>query len=100
MWGRSLFTAPLAASLLCSAVEAGSIFARNDYPPQPPCSYPFTLFKSVGCYADPPGSRALEFATGMDMLNMTIELCTASCKNNGFQYAGIEYYRQCFCGER
>ncbi|MCJ1409529.1 hypothetical protein MMC19_003610 [Ptychographa xylographoides] len=30
---------------------------------------------------------------------MTIELCTASCKSNGFRYAGLEYYFQCFCGD-
>ncbi|MCJ1417082.1 hypothetical protein MMC32_003421 [Xylographa parallela] len=30
---------------------------------------------------------------------MTVELCTSSCKANGFRYAGLEYYGECFCGD-
>ncbi|MCJ1308832.1 hypothetical protein MMC25_002487 [Agyrium rufum] len=30
---------------------------------------------------------------------MTVELCVSSCKSNGFRYAGLEYYGECFCGD-
>lgn len=29
---------------------------------------------------------------------MTIESCSAYCKQNGFIYAGLQYYSYCFCG--
>src|SRR5947209_7224487 len=29
---------------------------------------------------------------------MTVELCQAACKANGYRYAGLEYYGQCTCG--
>ncbi|MCJ1478920.1 hypothetical protein MMC13_007604 [Lambiella insularis] len=112
MWGRSLFTASAAASLLCSTVQAGvipqnfsprDVFPRNDYDAQPPCTYPFTPFVYSGCYVDPSSpiqNRALDYSpTGQNQANMTVEWCTASCKANGFRYAGLEYYGECFCGD-
>ncbi|KAL8826061.1 MAG: hypothetical protein Q9191_004032 [Dirinaria sp. TL-2023a] len=29
----------------------------------------------------------------------TVEKCVAECKGNGYRYAGLEYYGQCFCGD-
>ncbi|OCK74591.1 WSC-domain-containing protein, partial [Lepidopterella palustris CBS 459.81] len=29
---------------------------------------------------------------------MTVETCTATCKSNGFRYAGLIYYGNCLCG--
>ncbi|KAK6346830.1 hypothetical protein TWF696_006937 [Orbilia brochopaga] len=29
---------------------------------------------------------------------MTPEICQAICKNNGYRYAGLEYYYECYCG--
>ncbi|KUJ08648.1 WSC-domain-containing protein [Mollisia scopiformis] len=29
---------------------------------------------------------------------MTVEICTAFSKGNDYQYAGLEYYGECFCG--
>ena len=70
-----------ATSVFASAVSGAAIARRNDYPAQPPCSYPFTPFNYGGCYVDPSiPNRALDFATNMDFQNMTVEKCTASCK--------------------
>ena len=30
---------------------------------------------------------------------MTVEKCKELCLNGGFAYAGIQYSRQCFCGD-
>lgn len=80
MAGRSLFIASLAASIF-SLASAAAVFKRNDYPPLPPCSYPYTPFDYVGCYVDPAGqARALDFSAGGLKQNMTVELCTATCK--------------------
>ncbi|MCJ1322778.1 hypothetical protein MMC15_008128 [Xylographa vitiligo] len=102
MWAKSLLTASAAASLLGSAVEAGVIplLPRNDYPAQPPCMYPYTPFVYSGCYVDPSlPTRALDWSPDLNSQNMTVELCTSSCKANGFRYAGLEYYGECFCGD-
>ena len=30
--------------------------------------------------------------------NMTIENCLRYCSDGGFNYAGVQYSKQCFCG--
>ena len=80
MAGRSLFAASVAASIF-SLASAAAVLRRNDYPPLPPCSYPFTPFDYIGCYTDTPGqTRALDFSAGVKSENMTVEFCTATCK--------------------
>ncbi len=29
---------------------------------------------------------------------MTVEPCAQRCRAKGFEYAGVQYARQCFCG--
>ena len=89
MWAKSLLTASAAASLLGSAVEAGVIplLPRNDYPAQPPCMYPYTPFVYSGCYVDPSlPTRALDWSPDLNSQNMTVELCTSSCKGTSYPY--------------
>ncbi|KFA81670.1 hypothetical protein S40288_09921 [Stachybotrys chartarum IBT 40288] len=83
----------------------------------PPCLEPFRPFVYSGCYQD--GSpRTLEYRSEQSSRNMTIEACVAECKGefpwyhvyaakkmahyvplgNGFRYAGLEYYGECYCG--
>ncbi|KAI7498899.1 WSC-domain-containing protein [Hortaea werneckii] len=54
----------------------------------------------LGCYSDT-GVRTLSGAS-TEALNMTVERCADYCaaQNNGvgYQYYGLEYYSQCFCG--
>ena len=99
---RSLFTVSSLAACFLSTNASANIFNRNDanYPGVSPCTYPFTSFDYVGCYIDPSApDRALAYDTQLSTSNMTVELCTASCKANGFIYAGLEYYGECFCGD-
>lgn len=79
MAGRSLFTASLAASIL-SLSSGAAVLKRTDYPPLPPCSYPYTPFNYVGCYVDPSVQRALDFSAGGLSQSMTVDFCTATCK--------------------
>ncbi|KAH7328528.1 WSC domain-containing protein [Stachybotrys elegans] len=63
----------------------------------PPCVDPFKPFVYSGCYKD--GSpAALEYSAPGGNKNMTIEKCVAECKGNGFRYAGLKYYGNCYCG--
>jgi len=54
-------------------------------------------YKSLGCYSEPPNTRAL---TGLVIADdsMTVNRCEARCKTAGFQYYGVEYGRECYCG--
>ncbi|XPS68135.1 hypothetical protein M3J09_000426 [Ascochyta lentis] len=52
----------------------------------------------LGCLTDSVEARALSlFQTSED--DMTVFACTSSCKALGYTLAGLEYSRQCFCGD-
>ena len=99
---KSVAAASAALAILVSTTTAFAVdhshARRNSIVPAPPCTYPFTNFNYVGCYTDPSTVRALIFDPGLDFDTMTPSLCIAACKGNGFRYAGLEYYGQCFCG--
>ncbi|KAH7118765.1 WSC domain-containing protein [Dendryphion nanum] len=82
--------------LFSAAVLAGAATATKEN--QPPCPYPYTPFVYSGCFADARSARTLSYGPGVDYGTSTIETCTAACKGNGFKYAGLEYYGECFCG--
>ncbi|KAF7951375.1 hypothetical protein EAE96_006690 [Botrytis aclada] len=59
----------------------------------------------LGCYNE---TRNTNTTGGLRSLNggvtealdvMTVPLCMAFCKSNGYAYAGIEYTRECYCAQ-
>ncbi|OKL57192.1 hypothetical protein UA08_07338 [Talaromyces atroroseus] len=52
-------------------------------------------YSYLGCYTDNVNSRTLPAATTSDN-NMTLTECANFC--SGYQYFGLEYTTQCFCG--
>jgi hypothetical protein len=48
-----------------------------------------------GCYTEAASGRALSSKSYFNDL-MTLELCAAAC--GGFQWFGVEYRRECYCG--
>ncbi|KAG5926178.1 hypothetical protein E4U42_003557 [Claviceps africana] len=64
----------------------------------PPCTEPFKPFVYSGCFQEGKSSNTLLLRSSLDTANMTVEMCMAECKGNGFRYAGLEYYGVCFCG--
>ncbi|KAL2075302.1 hypothetical protein VTL71DRAFT_245 [Oculimacula yallundae] len=50
-----------------------------------------------GCFTEGVGVRALAGPAFVDYANMTSELCASNCA--AYQYWGIEYYGECFCGD-
>lgn len=90
--GLALFSAASGAPHL-RARNAGSQVVT-------PCTSPFAPWNYVGCFMDLGNPSTLPFDTpGTSFNNMTVEFCIASCKGNGYRYAGLEYYGQCFCGD-
>lgn len=54
----------------------------------------------LGCYVDSQQSRTLPYgATVPGGFNgMTVAGCTAECTRQGYQYSGVEYSGECYCG--
>ncbi|OCK75205.1 WSC-domain-containing protein [Lepidopterella palustris CBS 459.81] len=71
---------------------------RWDAPPLPPCSQNnYVPFTYVGCFVEP-NPETLQYNPNLVFSTMTVETCTATCKSNGFRYAGLIYFGNCLCG--
>ncbi|KAH6691360.1 WSC domain-containing protein [Plectosphaerella plurivora] len=67
--------------------------------PATPSVYPGNEdYVYAGCYLEPEPGRLLQRQPLNDGDNMDIDLCIATCE--GSNYAGVEYGRECWCGER
>lgn len=80
---------------LCGAGNRLNVFTNGD-------SAPTTLpqagdYKSLGCYSDSPSARTLTTRMSLNG-NVRVSDCTSACKAAGFQYAGLEYGSECYCG--
>ncbi|KAK2017628.1 WSC domain-containing protein [Colletotrichum eremochloae] len=54
-------------------------------------------YNSIGCYSDNPASRALTSGIGLSG-GVRVSDCTTACASQGYEYAGVEFGRECFCG--
>ncbi|PVF97594.1 WSC-domain-containing protein [Serendipita vermifera] len=55
-------------------------------------------YTSIGCYVDVVSSRTLADKFFRDD-NMTPELCAAACYAEGYQLAGVEFGKECYCAD-
>ncbi|KAI0505997.1 WSC domain-containing protein [Xylaria bambusicola] len=55
-------------------------------------------WKYVACAEDPAGQSRTLSDLSIDQQDMTVDKCIATCGDKGFEYAGVEYTSQCFCG--
>ncbi|KAG6008327.1 hypothetical protein E4U21_004653 [Claviceps maximensis] len=81
--------------LVPSATSGGpdSTTAPSACPVQPTAVGPFSWY---GCYAEPTNARALGDKSFSDD-SMTLAACARYCA--GYTYFGIEYSRECYCGQ-
>ncbi|XP_072101750.1 sialate:O-sulfotransferase 2-like isoform X2 [Mobula birostris] len=54
----------------------------------------------IGCYLDSNKQRALRGTAFFDYRKMTIFRCQDNCAERGYQYAGLEFGAECYCGHR
>ncbi|KAH0556915.1 hypothetical protein GP486_005298 [Trichoglossum hirsutum] len=54
-------------------------------------------YSSIGCYGDGL-TKSINPSTKYANDSMTVEICLQFCKSKGTTYAGIEYRRECYCG--
>lgn len=63
-------------------------------------------YKYYGCWNETeglPGTTGARTLTGSNKVmqdTMTVSSCTQFCAQGGFQFAGMEYSRECWCGNR
>ncbi|KAI0124064.1 WSC domain-containing protein [Xylariales sp. AK1849] len=81
---------------LCGGNARMSIFNSTTFAaPKPPSTVGSWTYES--CYMEPQYGRALGTLVKADD-SMTISMCTTACQSAGFNYAGLEYGRECWCG--
>ncbi|KAH8899451.1 WSC-domain-containing protein [Thozetella sp. PMI_491] len=85
---------------LCGAGSRLSVYNNTVYtaPPPDPSHVPQAgNYSWMGCYSEATQGRALSsYAYSSD--TMTVEVCAAFCASKGTQMMGIEYARECYCG--
>ncbi|KAF7949209.1 hypothetical protein EAE96_008376 [Botrytis aclada] len=97
MLSLTLLSIATAMTTLFLGTNAGPLLAERWAPELPTCTNT-TDFVYAGCFIDPSSPSALLFRTDLNSQNMTVEICVDFCKGNGYKYAGLEYYGECFCG--
>lgn len=76
------------AKELCGGSWGLQVYHTDAAPPV----YNFN-WSPVGCYTDS-YSRTLRYQV---TANATVESCLASCQSQGYQYAGLESWTECYC---
>ncbi|RAL60372.1 hypothetical protein DID88_000148 [Monilinia fructigena] len=85
-----------------TTTPATSSSSTTTVPATVPSASSYTYF---GCYNETSntnrtgGLRALNGGVNEALDVMTVPLCMAFCKSNGYAYAGIEYTRECYCAQ-
>ncbi|KAI0364868.1 galactose oxidase [Pilatotrama ljubarskyi] len=92
--------ATLAASLTVLAlsfpsVAHGSLVRVRQAPATP--DIPGTNYTFLGCFTDE-GARSLGDATFTNTTGMTVESCVSFCSSQSFNFAGLEFAQECWCG--
>jgi hypothetical protein len=78
----------------CGGQEHLSVFTNG--PPKASNKPLVNGFSYSGCYVDSVSDRIL-VGYKTDGPEMDVELCTSTCKENGYAIAGLEHATECFC---
>ena len=53
---------------------------------------------SLGCAVDSEDARVLTGWSNQNWDDMTVDSCLSTCEDQGYQFAGTEYGKECYCG--
>ncbi|KAL0932499.1 copper radical oxidase [Colletotrichum truncatum] len=81
----------------CGAPDRLNIYKNEDYR-APSVKTDITGWTYQGCHTEADGGRALKDKQYSED-NMTPELCASNCAGLGYNFAGVEWGRECFCGK-
>ncbi|TBU26664.1 hypothetical protein BD311DRAFT_666990 [Dichomitus squalens] len=77
-------------------VSHGSTLRARQNPATP--AIPGTDYKFLGCFTDQ-GARSLGGASLVNTTGMTVESCVSFCSSQNFNFAGLEFAQECWCGD-
>ena len=81
---------------ICGGPNRLSVYNLTTYtPPSIPAAVAGYAYQ--GCYQEVPG-RLLPGPNYSNTTANTVEMCVGFCQGKGYAVAGLEYARQCFCG--
>ncbi|EKD12406.1 WSC domain-containing protein [Drepanopeziza brunnea f. sp. 'multigermtubi' MB_m1] len=72
--------------------------SRSELPRSLKCAATTFYRTSASSETSYSGSPRTLLYTGPRNQNQTVQACVAFCKGNDYQYAGLEYGKECFCG--
>jgi hypothetical protein len=55
-------------------------------------------YQMTACYSDSTTARAFNSYVWTSPNTMTVEACVNTCSSRNYQYAGVEYGGECYCG--
>jgi hypothetical protein len=84
---------------ICGGVNRLSVYKDRDY--ILPEIVNFTgEWMAQGCWTEGETERTLDSGDmTVDPEGMTVEFCTSYCEDLGYNYAGVEYAEECWCGD-
>lgn len=78
------------------STTSSTTISSSSVAPSPSVSLP-AGWQALGCTVDSASLRVLN-GSYWDTSTLTPSVCAAKCKAGGFAYAGLQYGRQCYCG--
>ncbi|KAF9507254.1 hypothetical protein BS47DRAFT_1304268 [Hydnum rufescens UP504] len=75
-----------------SCGNAGRIMIYTYAPPLP------SGWSALGCYTDAPSFRALASVSTASSSNIP-NSCISNCSSQGYSFAGVEFGKECYCGQ-
>lgn len=82
---------------LCGGGNGLSVYQRPVAATQPTTVQSYKTWSYDNCYVDSIDNRILSVGVGV-VGAMTVELCLDACSAAGYNYAGLEYSQECYCG--
>ncbi|KAH8649429.1 hypothetical protein BGZ60DRAFT_499074 [Tricladium varicosporioides] len=97
--GRTGCTTPCIgkSSQICGGSRVLSVYnyTNFEYPQIVPSASNYNV---AGCFLDSSATRILSGYSFTSTTNMTVESCIGTCQTKGFSKAGVEFAKQCYCG--
>jgi hypothetical protein len=91
---------PCAGNALETCGGSSRLSLYNNTSISPPSAKPAVdNYTYQGCFTDPSSSQRTLSGFSTSSSTMTQEVCVATCSARGWKYAGVEYARECYCGD-
>ncbi|KIM95067.1 hypothetical protein OIDMADRAFT_149202 [Oidiodendron maius Zn] len=85
------------ASEICGGNDIISIYQDPTFPAVDNTT--ISDYQLLGCYSEGTSGRSLAWRQDqLSTSSLTVEECLFACKDGGYDYAGVEFAQECYCG--